>query len=232
MIQARLNRNSPNNGLLLGNQDSGCCVETTSACLYRFQFTTTPTTFVSFEIDGVVYDFAHTYSTPEALNTALLEALTKPVVEGGAGLAIHDGDIKIYLDPFATTADRLTIEMVSGITITNFITNVGTQTSETAKCTPITMCVRYLDYVLSDPISIVINNKALTLTTYATAALLRTAILAQLTAQGLDSIAKAVVRTSATAGHADVWIYAIPDTDVYHDGVLMEVGKCSQHYIV
>lgn len=231
MIQNKGSVNSPGTGLQLGSVDSGCCGETLEACLYRFQFATTPTTFSVVTIAGVAYDFVHTYSTPEALALALIEVLQAPVNAGGAGLAVHDGDIKVYLDSYATTADRLTIEIVSGVVFTNFITNVGTQTSATPICNEQAMCVHRLSYELTQPISLVIDNKALTLTTYATAALLRTAILAQITAQSLTGIVTAQVRTSATAGFADVVLYAKPGVLIYHDGDLIERGNCSGRYV-
>lgn len=231
MIQLKANTNTPVSGLQLGNVDAGCCIDTVEGCLYRFAFVTTPTTFTTITVDGVAYEFAHTYSTPEALENAIIETLNKPTTQGGAGLVLKDGDIKVYLDSFHATADRLTIDMISGVVITNFITNVGTQTSATPVCTPQTMCVHRGVYTLTEAVSIVIDNKALTLATYATVALFRTAVLAQITAQGLDGIAKAVVRAGTAAGTADFWIYAKSGVKVYHDGVLLEQGECSAHYV-
>lgn len=231
MIQAKQSINSPASGLQLGAQQSGCCVETLEACLYRFQFATTPTTFTGITINGTLYTFNHTYSTPEALNNAIIETLTKPVNAGGAGLVIPSSDLKVYLDSFATTADRLTIEMISGIVIDNFITNVGTQSSATAVCTKQTMCVNKITYVLGSAIDLVIGNTQLTLATYATAALLRTAVLAQISAQGLTGEATAEVRTATDVLNADLWIYTKPNVPVYHNDALVARGQCYAKYV-
>lgn len=231
MIQLKANTNTPNTGLQLGGQTAGCCAEATETCLYKFVFTTTPTNFTTVTVDGVAYEFNHTYSTPEALYNALVEVLTKPTTQGGVGLTLNDGDLKVYLDAYHATANSLTIEMASGIVITNFITNVGTQASATPVCTGQTMCEHRFDYVLSDPIDVVIDNKQLTLATYATAALLRTALITQITAEGLDGIAKASVKASTTAGQANVIIYAKSGVNVFHNGSLVAQGRCSLHYV-
>lgn len=232
MIQNKLNRNSQGSGLQLGNVDSGCCLsDELTACLYRFQFATTPASFTTITVDGVAYEFVHTYSTPEALEVAIIETLQMPVVEGGAGMVVHPNDIKVFLDSFATTADRLTIEMISGVVITNFITNVGTQASATPVCTQQTMCVHRTTYVLGAAIDIVISNTPFTLTTYATVALLRTALLAEITNLSLTGQVKISVRQSATSGVADVWIYTKPNVTVYHNDVVVPQLKCSAHYV-
>lgn len=224
MIQAKTNPDSPTYGLQLGNQDAGCCVTETTECLYYMQFANTPASYTVITIGGVAVPFVHTFSTPETLAVAIGEALAE------GGYVVHDGDIKAYYDPYSATANRLTVEIKSGVAVTNMISNLGTQAA-TARCTGQTMCEHRLSYTLSGAIELVIDNKALTLTTYATAALLRTAILAQITAQSLTDIATAKVKTSATAGEADVVIYAKSGVSVYHDGEFVAPVKCTLHYV-
>ena len=230
MISLRANTNSEP-GFDVSNQESGCCEDVLRACQYVFQINTTPTGFTSISVNGTVYPMIHTYTTPILLAAAIKTVLTTPTSQGGPGLSVSDGDIRVYNNPYATTADALTIEIISGIVIDNVVSNVGTNTGATPLCISKTMCAYPTSYTLSGAIDVVVNNTNLPLTTYATAALLRTAIIAQIAAASLTSVMKVRVKANADGVTADVVFYAIPGTQIYHDTDLLVRGACGLQFV-
>lgn len=230
MISLKENPNAPL-GIDISNQESGCCGTVLAPSKYIFQFNSTPTSFTVLTVAGVAYAMVHTYSSVDALAAAIRTTLTTPLALGGVGAHVEEGDIKVFLNPYATTANALTVELVSGLVITNIISNLGTATPLATLASPKTLCEQFTQYTLSGAIEIVFNNTGTTLTTYATAALLRTALIAQITAAGFQTKIKVMVKTSATAGKADVMFLAVPGQKIYHDGNLLTSQNCNYDFL-
>lgn len=234
MISRKSNQDSPALGLQLSRQDAGCCPpgDGLVGVLYRFVFASLPTTFsaVNVTVDGTTtnYPFVHTYSSAAVLRQALYDIFVAPVSQGGLGMFVDKNDLKVYIDTF--NSDRLTIELLSGHVIVSIVTNLGTNTG-TALANSFVGCLHRFDYTHSDPIEIVIDNIQLTLTTYATTALLISAINTQLTANSLTDRVVAKARDGEVAGHADLWMHVQEGIQVYINGSLSQRGKCERKYI-
>ena len=230
MITLKQNPNSQQIGIDIADQQSGCCGTTLAPCKYVHTIASTPTTITSVLINGVTYTMNHTYVDAITLQKAFVDLFTKPVTEGGLGASVEPNDVKVYLDAYAVTPNTLTIEFISGLVVTNIISNVGTHASATPVCASETRCEYETIYTLSAAITVNINGNELTLTTYATAALLRTALIAQISAAGLTGIVYVKVRTGVS-GTAKVVFHAVPNTKIYHDGDLLAQGKCVKQYV-
>lgn len=226
MISLKANPNSQQIGLSLSSQETGCCDTVLTDCKYKFQYTTNPTAFTGIVVGGVTYAMVHTYSTPLALAQAIIDVLTKPTTLGGVGAHVGEGDVKVYLDPYSVTAGRLTIEFISGLVIDEI--NADQSETETVDCVGKTMCTYASNYTLTEAISINVNGLEFTLVTYATVALLRTALLAQVAAL-VPNIVTVQVKAGVT-GTADILFKAVPGTTIYHDSNLLERGNCGQEF--
>jgi hypothetical protein len=234
MLQKRISTQSHHQGLQLSSPEDGCCPgEERTGCLYRFQFATTPTSFESITVDGVVVPFVHTYSDKAALYQALYDLFTKSVNEDGLGVLVHANDIKVYMDSFIGAAGNsdLTIEIISAFPITSITTNLGAQATATAVCDQINMCLHAFNFVNTENLKLVINNVVVANTTYATGALLRTGLATALGTAGMTDDAVALVSIPAVGTTNRVRLYVREGWNVYVNDVKISRTNCESKFL-
>jgi hypothetical protein len=194
--------------LFIGSQDNGCCGDTLTPCQYSASTTANVTAITSITItkDGA----SKTLTIAETItqNSAKEARLAIEAALYADGLIFNHADIKVYNNSFAN--DTLTFEFISGLPITAFVINGATSLSITQKCNDHLACMHRFTYTPTEAISIFLDNVDLGLSTYATAALLKTAITNALTSNSITGF----VDVRADGSNVDVWLWTVDITNV------------------
>lgn len=238
MIKRRSNPKTDYHGLQLSSPDDGCCPGASeAACLYRFQWATSPTSIgnVIVTIDGVNHtiNLGLTYTTTQALYQALWDLFTKSTDDGGFGSVIEPGDIRVYMDKYIGAAGNtdLTVEIISTYPIVSITTNIGTLASATPQCDSLTMCEYRSSHVNAANFKLVIGNTIVTDTTYATGALLRSGLITALGTANLNEEVKFAVHIPAAGTTSYIKMFVKHGLSVTINDVAVERRDCSLIYL-
>lgn len=238
VIKQRSNPKTDTHGLQLSSPDDGCCPGLeASACMYKFQWATLPTSFgnliVTINGVNVTVDLAHTYVNTQNLYEALYQAFVKSTLNGGFGMVVEPGDIRVYLDKYIGAAGNtdLTVEIISAHPIVSIATNQGTLASATPQCDQINMCEYRTTHVNAENFKLAINNTIVTDTTYATGVLLRSGLDTAIGTANLAEEVQFLVNVPASGTTSYVKIFAKEGLLVTVNDVVLTRIRCGAKYL-